>query len=92
MTALMTVWWAWVCAGVVFAIIEVVVPAFIFLGFAIGAVLTGIVVLLGLTSVPWLLLMFALFSLAAYIALRLAFGARKGERRTFRDDINDNRR
>ncbi|ARO13383.1 hypothetical protein BVG79_00021 [Ketogulonicigenium robustum] len=90
--ALLATWWVWVCLGVVFAIIEVVVPAFIFLGFAIGAVLTGLIVLAGVLSLPWLALAFALLSLAAYILLRRMFGARKGETRTFRDDINDNRR
>ncbi len=36
-----TVWWVWVVAGFLLGILEVFTPGFIFLGFAVGAILTG---------------------------------------------------
>ena len=38
--ALWQEWWVWGVAGVVLAILEVMIPGFILLGFAIGALLT----------------------------------------------------
>ena len=35
------VWWVWVVAGFALGVVEVLLPGFIFLGFAIGAVVTG---------------------------------------------------
>ena len=35
-------WWAWIVLGFALGVLEILVPGFIFLGFAIGAVLTGI--------------------------------------------------
>ena len=32
-----TIWWAWLCVAILLGIVEVLVPGFIFLGFAIGA-------------------------------------------------------
>ena len=43
-----TVWWAWVVLGFALGILEVIIPGFIFLGFAIGAVITGAVAGMGL--------------------------------------------
>jgi len=85
-------WWLWISAGVVLAILEVVVPGFILLGFAIGAVLAGILILLGILgqSLPWLLLAFALASLVAWAALRAIFGVPRDEVKIWRKDINDN--
>ncbi|OYW57480.1 MAG: hypothetical protein B7Z31_09765, partial [Rhodobacterales bacterium 12-65-15] len=62
---IMGTWWAWVVFGFALGVLEVLVPGFIFLGFAIGAVMTGIFVGLGLapSGVPMLFLVFALSSL-----------------------------
>lgn len=91
-----TTWWIWMAAGLVLAAMEVVLPSYVFLGFAIGAILTGAVLLVGgplagmlAGSVPVLLLVFALASLAAWIALRLSLGVRAGQVKTFDRDIND---
>lgn len=85
-------WWIWVAAGIVLGILEVVVPGYIFLGFAIGAVLVGICLSFGwLTALglPAMLLMFALISLAGFIVLRAAMGVRHGQVKVWDRDIND---
>lgn len=86
------VWWVWVAAGFVLATLEVVLPGYVFVGFAIGAILTGLLLGLGILggSVATLFLVFALASLVAWLGLRAAFG-RPGTRPKIWDrDINDN--
>ncbi len=85
-------WWVWVVAGFALGVVEVLVPGFIFLGFAIGAVVTGILVGIGLlgANVPLLVLVFALASLGAWFVLRRLFGVRGGEVKLWDKDVNDN--
>jgi inner membrane protein len=40
-------WWVWLSGAVVLGLIEIVVPGYVFLGFALGAAITGIVLLVG---------------------------------------------
>jgi len=89
---LLSVWWAWVVAGFALGVLEVLAPGFIFVGFAIGAVLTGILVGLGVLgqNVALLLLVFALLSLAAWAITRRLVGTRKGQVKLWDRDINDN--
>ncbi len=85
-----TVWWAWVVLGFLLGILEIVAPGYIFLGFAIGAVLTGAVAALGLTaSLPLLLLIFAVASVVAWLVLRKVMGVREGQVKIWDRDIND---
>jgi membrane protein implicated in regulation of membrane protease activity len=91
------VWWVWVSAGLILAILEMVVPGFIFLGFAVGAVVVGILLALGggvaawlTSSISLLLVMFALFSLVAWLVLRRVVGVRRGQTRIVHHDVNDN--
>ena len=86
------VWWVWVVAGFGLGVLEVIVPGFIFLGFAIGAVVTGLLRLVGLLgpNLPVLVLIFALASLAAWLALRATIGVRQGQVKVWDKDINDN--
>ena len=86
------VWWVWVVAGFGLGVLEVIVPGFIFLGFAIGAVVTGLLMLIGLlgANLPVLVLIFALASLVAWLALRATIGVRKGQEKVWDKDINDN--
>lgn len=65
-------WWVWAVAGLVLGILEVLAPGYIFLGFAAGAAVVGLLLLVGgpfaawaVGSLPLLLLLFALASLAA---------------------------
>lgn len=84
-------WWVWLAGAVVLGILEVVVPGFVFLGFAAGAAVTGVLLVLGLSvSLPTLLLIFALVSLASWLVMRKLFSLRRGQVKIWDRDINDN--
>ena len=85
------VWWVWVVAGFALGVVEVLVPGFIFLGFAIGAVITGVLVGVGLlgANVAVLVLAFAWASLVAWFGLRRMFGVKGGEVKLWDKDINE---
>ncbi len=78
--------------GFALGVLEIVVPGYIFLGFAIGAVLTGILVAAGLApaGLAFLVLLFAVLSVLAWLALRRTVGVQKGQVKTWDRDINDN--
>ncbi len=87
------VWWVWVAGGVLVAAAEALLPGYIFLGFASGAVLTGILQLVGLlkgSSISVLLAVFAVLSLLSWIAFRAILGKREGQVKIWDRDINDN--
>jgi membrane protein implicated in regulation of membrane protease activity len=90
-----TTWWAWMAGAFVLAIMELLSPTFILLGFAIGAFVTGGLLYLGgaffATSLPYTLLFFALVSLVAWVTMRKVFGVRRQAVRTWNkdQDIND---
>lgn len=87
--------WVWLAAGLVLAIVEVVVPGYIFLGFGIGAAMTGLAILVAgpeagfAQSLPLLILTFAVLSLIAWLGLRRVLGIRAGQVKTFDRDINE---
>lgn len=84
--------WIWIASGVVLAGLEMLVPGFILLGFALGAILVGVMLWIGLLggSLPALLVVFAVTSLAAWIILRRVVGVREGQTRIWDRDINEN--
>lgn len=92
-------WWVWALAAIALAVLEVLLPGYVALGFAIGAGLVGLGLLTGVLGVvaglaggyafAVLLLVFAVLSLAAWLVLRRAFGPAGGETRTFDGDVND---
>ncbi len=83
-------WWAWIVLGFALGVLEILVPGYIFLGFAIGAVVTGTLVGLGLpASLPLLALIFAAVSVVAWLALRRSMGVREGQVKIWDRDIND---
>ena len=88
-----SVWWVWVVGALVLAFVEVLAPAQIFLGFAVGAALTGLALLIGVPglagSLPATLLVFAILSLVAWITIRRAVGIRKGQVKVWDRDINE---
>ena len=88
---MMQVWWAWVVAGFALGVLEVIVPGFIFLGFAIGAVITGALIGVGILvgGPPLLLLVFAALSVVAWLGLRRVMGVREGQVKIWHKDIND---
>lgn len=90
------VWWVWAAGALVLAIVEVLAPGFLFLGFAIGAGIVALLLAFGgpgaaviTTSLPALLVVFAVVSIVAWIVLRKAVGVQKGQVKTFDHDIND---
>ena len=90
------VWWVWMAAGIALAILELLAPGFIFLGFALGALAMGFLFLLtgsdaGVLagSLSLTLLAFAVFSLLAWVVLRRVVGVRKGQTRIWDRDINE---
>ena len=88
---LWSAWWVWLAAALVLGILEVLVPAYIFFGFAIGALVMGAALALGLSVTgPWALVVFATLSLVAYVVLRRVFGLRRGQVKVWDRDINDN--
>ncbi|EDZ43015.1 MAG: hypothetical protein P8P65_05460 [Planktotalea sp.] len=88
-----TSWVFWMIAAVGLAILEVFAPSFIFLGFAIGAALVGLILLIGGSaislSLPMTFLVFAVVSLISWIALRQLLGVRRGQVKVWDEDIND---
>lgn len=92
-TALWNVWWIWLSAALILGILEIMVPGYIFLGFAIGAAVMGLLVGFSLgfsaLSLPIALVIFAGLSLVAYLALRHFFKLEKGQVKVWDTDIND---
>ncbi len=88
-----SVWWVWIVAGFLLGMLEIIVPGYIFLGFAIGAVVTGILV--GISIAPaspaLLVLIFAFCSLVAWLVLRRTMGVREGQVKVWDRDINDSK-
>lgn len=89
-------WWVWIAAGLVLAIVEVVVPGYLFAGFALGAVAVGGWMGLSLPGAGWLaaslfnaLVAMAVVSVLAWLALRQVMGVRKGQKIVIHDDINE---
>ncbi len=90
MTALVQLWWVWMGAAALFLVLEIVLPGFVFLGFAIGAAAVGLWLVAGYALAwHWLVLIFAVVSLLAWVALRQLVGVRKGQIRIWDRDIND---
>ncbi|WP_394155537.1 NfeD family protein [Loktanella salsilacus] len=87
---LASVWWVWLSAALGLATLEVIVPGYIFLGFAIGAALVGLLLLIvPIASMPLILVIFAAFSLGAYLAMRRIFGLPGQVPKIWERDIND---
>lgn len=88
--ALWQTWWIWMVAGITLAIFEVFVPGYVFLGFAGGAVLTGVLFLIapsiGLAPAVFV---FAVASLAVWLVGRKLMGVRTGQIKVIDRDINE---
>ncbi|WP_298836221.1 hypothetical protein [uncultured Roseobacter sp.] len=89
-SAFLGIWWLWIAVAIVLAIIEVFAPGFIFLGFAIGALITAGFVGFGfIPSAAMLMAVFAGVSLLAWIGLRLAFRSQSSGAKVITRDINE---
>lgn len=85
------VWWVWIVAGFALGVLEILAPGYIFLGFAMGALLTGVLLGFGVLggSLPLLLMVFAVLSLATWFVLRKVVGERDGQAKIWHKDINE---
>lgn len=91
MAAYLSLWWMWICIALVVGLIELLAPGFIFLGFALGAlVMAAVVYVVPGLSVPLMLALFAILSLMAWIALRQIFKHQSSGARIVTQDINEN--
>ncbi|NVK47609.1 MAG: hypothetical protein HWE33_15030 [Rhodobacteraceae bacterium] len=84
-------WWVWAVAAIALMGLEVLAPGFIFLGFGVGAGIVALLLALGLfgSNIAVILLIFAVLSLVAWLAMRQVFGLRKGQVKVWDKDIND---
>ncbi len=84
-------WWVWIVGGIALGVLEIIAPAFVLLGFSIGALATGVLIALGLLggSLPVLILVFAVISLVAWMVMRKVFGLKRGQVKIWDEDIND---
>jgi membrane protein implicated in regulation of membrane protease activity len=90
METLLNIWWVWLSAALALALIELLVPASVFLGFALGAlVMTGVVAFTTITNISALLALFAGLSLIAWIVLKRAFRNQSSGARIVERDINE---
>lgn len=94
--ASLTSWTNWLILGFVLGILELLAPGFVFLGFGIGA--TGVALVLALTGpdlfadstgVAYLFVVWAVTSMAAWLALRRVRGASPTSSRAVTSDINE---
>lgn len=84
--------WVWMTAALVLGIAEVLIPGWIFFGFAVGAFFLAAMIWLGIgtgLSLAWSLVIFSVLSLVAYILMRQMFGIRRGQVKLWDRDIND---
>jgi membrane protein implicated in regulation of membrane protease activity len=86
-----TLWWVWMAGALALGILEVLLPGFVFLGFACGAVGVSLILLIsGVTpTMAVLAFIFAGLSLVAWLILRRYFALPGGQVKTFDSDIND---
>jgi inner membrane protein len=88
---LISIWWVWVVVAVGLGVLEVLLPSFIFLGFAIAAVIMAVIVGISGGMGPALaILIFAVLALVAWLLLRAKFGTSEKDVKVWRDDINKN--
>lgn len=85
-------WWVWVAAGAVLGVLEVIVSGYVLLGFAAGAIVTGLLIWVGLLgqSVGGVLLAFAIASFAAWASFHWLFRLPLDRAKVIHHDINDN--
>ncbi|MGI9250547.1 MAG: hypothetical protein ACR2PR_05060 [Pseudohongiellaceae bacterium] len=84
-------WWIWIGGGILLIILEIFVPAFWFLGFAIGALIIGLLLAIfgPFTSPAVTVLLFSMLSLIAWLVIRRVVGVRKGQLHVTETDVNE---
>ncbi|MEO1639009.1 MAG: hypothetical protein AAFU41_07145 [Pseudomonadota bacterium] len=89
---LWTEWWVWMSGALVLATLEVLIPGYIFLGFALGAAMMGLLLLFGVSAGGFALtlVIFAVLSLVSYLLMRKFFALKTGQVKVWETDVNDN--
>jgi membrane protein implicated in regulation of membrane protease activity len=84
--------WVWIAGGIVLGLLEMLAPGFYLLAFAVGAVLTGGLIWLGLLgqSLPLMLFVTAAAAVVVWLVARRLAGVRAGQTRIWDRDINEN--
>ena len=90
-------YWVWFAAAIVLAILEILAPGYILLGFALAAGIVGVGLWIGgglgaflAGSLPVTLVIFAVISVLLWLVLRRVFGPRGGSVKVWDTDINEN--
>ena len=91
MDTVVSIWWVWLSAAIALAMLEVLAPGFIFIGFAIGALIMAAIIAIFPTAMTAsaTLALFTGLSLVAWIVLKRAFKSRSSGARRVTHDIND---
>lgn len=91
LTTLFSLWWVWLATALVLGILEVLAPGFVFLGFALAALLMTVLHLLVdvAISLPAKFALFAGLSLLGWYVMRLVFKSPGGSVKIIEKDIND---
>lgn len=84
--------WLWLIAALVLVLLELLAPAWVFLGLAVAVALMGLALLVGLWSggLPMALVVTAILSGVIWYLLRRFVGVQKDQVRIWDRDINDN--
>ena len=86
----LSLWWVWLGAAIALALLETLVPGFIFLGFAAGAaIMAGLVALSVPIGPAGLFALFTGLSLLTWFVLRRIFRAPNDQTRIIDEDINN---
>ena len=91
MATIVGIWWVWLSLALLLGIVEIMMPGFIFLGFALGAIVMALLVAIlpNTLGAPVAIAIFAGLSLIAWIALRVGFRKQGSDARIITHDIND---
>ncbi|MFB9222059.1 hypothetical protein [Paracoccus cavernae] len=84
--------WFWIIAALLLALVEVLLPVWLFLGVAIAVLAMGVLILIGVWtgSFAWALVVTGVLSGIIWLGLRRAMGVQHGQVKIWRTDINDN--
>lgn len=84
--------WVWVVAAAVLGGAEMLLPVFVLLGFAVGALLVAGLLWLGLLGGSWpaLILVMTVAAIVVWLIARKLAGVRAGQTRIWDHDINEN--
>jgi membrane protein implicated in regulation of membrane protease activity len=77
--------------ALILATLEVLIPGYIFLGFAIGAGMMGLLILFGISASGFALtlVLFSILSLISYLVMRKYFALKTGQVKIWETDVND---